>query len=97
MEALLNIDAVTSHYNIKGSQYLYDIVESQMRGLRFLGISAELYGNLLSSILMNKLPQELRLIISREIQHDEWEIEQIMEIIEREVDARESLQFSNSA
>ena len=38
---------------------------------------------------MNKLPQELRLIISREIQHDKWEIEQIMEIIEREVDARE--------
>ena len=89
MEVLLNIDAVTSHYNIKGPQYLYDIVESQMRGLRSFSISAESYGNLLSSILMNKLPQELRLIISSEIQHDEWEIEQIMEIIESEVDARE--------
>ena len=89
MEGLLNIDAVTLHYNIKGLRHLYEVVESQIRGLKSLGISAESYGNLLSSILMNKLPQELRLIISREIQHDKWEIEQIMEIIEREVDARE--------
>ena len=60
-----------------------------MRGLKSLGISAESYGNLLFSILINKLPQELRLIISREIRHEEWEIGQLMEIIEREIDAQE--------
>ena len=38
MEILLNIDAVTSQYNLKGLRHLYDLVESQVRGLRALGV-----------------------------------------------------------
>lgn len=60
-----------------------------MRGLRSLGINAESYGQLLSSILMNKLPPEMRLIISRELGGGKWNVEEMMRIINREVDARE--------
>ena len=41
-------------------------MEVYVRGLKPLGVSSESYGNLLSSVLMNKIPQELRLIVSRE-------------------------------
>ena len=47
------------------------------------------YGNLLSSLLMNRLPQEIRLLMSREIGDGEWQIDQLMTILEREITARE--------
>ncbi|KAL5474082.1 hypothetical protein EMCRGX_G028656 [Ephydatia muelleri] len=39
--------------------------------------------------LFDKIPQELCLIISREVPQDKWEFEAILKIIEREVEARE--------
>ena len=89
MEILLNVDAVTSQYNIKGLRHLYDLVESQVRGLRALGVPPESYGSLLSSVLINKLPQELRLIASREVKGEEWELDELMKIVEAEIKARE--------
>ena len=84
MEALLNIRR-HSYLPVKG----YNI-ESQVRGLRSFGVPAALYGNLLSSILMNKLPQELRLTISWEVQDEEWELDKLMNI-EWEINAWERL------
>ena len=57
MDALLNLEAPTSQYNLKGIRHLHDMVESQVKGLKSLGVSAESYGSLLTSVLMNKLPQ----------------------------------------
>ena len=54
-----------SHHDLKGLRHLYDSVETHVRGLRALGVSADLYGILLTSILMNKLPLEIRLVVSR--------------------------------
>ena len=50
---------------MKGLRHLYDVIESNVRSLKSLGVRAESYGSLLSSVLMNKLPSELRLIASR--------------------------------
>ena len=89
MEALLNIAAVTSHHDVKALRKLFDSVEAHIRGLRALGISASAYGGMLPSVLINKLPPEIRLIISREMTGDGWDLDKVMKIIEREVDARE--------
>ena len=61
MEALLNLEAVISQYNLKALCHLHDIVESQMRGLRALGVAAKSYGSLLSPVILSKLPPEFRL------------------------------------
>ena len=84
MDMLLNIESITSDCNLKGLRQLYYIVESHVRGLKSLGVSADSYGSLLSSILLNKLPQELRLIISS----DDWELDRLMKLLEKEVQAR---------
>ena len=86
MDVLLNIDAVTSQHNLKGLRHLYDSVETQVRGLRALGVPSESYGSLLTSVLMNKLPQELRLIVSREITDGELNLDALMRVTEREIE-----------
>ena len=59
MEQLLNTDGVTSQHDVR---HLYDVIETNVRSLESLG---ESYSSLLSSVLMNKLPSELRLLASR--------------------------------
>ena len=66
MEVLLNVEAVTSQYNLKELCQFYDLVESQVRGLSTLGDIAKSHGSLFSPVFLGKLPQEFRLIISKE-------------------------------
>ena len=89
MELLLRLEAVTSTHDLKGLRQLFDTVESNVRGLRALGVAASSYGGLMSSILMGRLPSELRLIVSRELREDEWDLETMMGVLQREVEARE--------
>ena len=96
METLLELESVTSPNNIKALRHLYDRVEFQVRSLKSLEVPLNSYGNLLSSLFMNRLPQELRLIISRQIGDEEWHIDEIMTILEREISARERAFSSTS-
>jgi len=66
-----------------------DQVEFQVRSLKSLEVPLDSYENMLSSLLMNQLPLDLYLIISKEIGDEEWNIDQLLNIIEREVGARE--------
>lgn len=97
MDILLNIDPVASSHNLKGLRQLCDTIESQVRGLKSLGVSADTYGSLLSSVLLNKLPQELRLILSRGVGDGEWKLDRLMELLEGEVQARERATASSQA
>ena len=89
MDALLNIDPVMSNHNLKALRQLYDTIESHVRGLKSLGVSADSYGSLLSSVLLNKLPQEIQLIVSRKAGSDDWQLDKLMKLLEEEVQARE--------
>ena len=80
MEILLNLESVTSHHHVRSLRQLHDTVESNERSLKSLGVSRESYGGLLSSILMSKLPQEFRLVITREMGDDDWQLDQLLDI-----------------
>ena len=67
---------------------LYDRVE-YVRGLRALGVMPESYGSLLSSVLVKKLPQELPLIVSRQISDDVRNMDDLMKSLEEELKSRE--------
>ena len=50
----------------------------------------EAYGALLSSVLMSKLPTELKLIVSRQIgEEEEWKLDALLKVIETEIRGRE--------
>ena len=89
MEALLSIAAVSTHHDIKGLRKLHDSVAAHVRGLRALGVLSESYGGLLTSVLINKLPPEIKLIVSRATARESWDLDQVMKIFEQEIDARE--------
>ena len=96
MEALLNLEAVTWSRELKNLRQLYDKVESHVRCLKSLDITSASYGSLLSSILMKKIPQDLCLIVSREIVRDEWDLDSLMKVIEKEIEARERAAVDSS-
>lgn len=97
MEQLLNVDSVTSQYDVKGLRHLYDVIESNVRSLKSLGVKAESYGSLLSSVLMTKLPSELRLMASRKFgDSDSWNFDELLNLIEAEVSVRAPTQGSSN-
>ena len=53
-----------------------------------IGVPAESYGSLLSSILMNKLPPEICLFVSRVIGGGSWELGKLLETLEEKLQAR---------
>ena len=89
MDTLLELEPVTSPTNINALRRLYDQTEFQVRSLKSLEVPLNSYDNLLSSLFMNRLPQELHLIVSREVGEAEWHIDEIMRIVERKISARE--------
>lgn len=92
MEILLNTEAITSEQNVRGLRRLYDDVESHIRSLKSLGVAPESYGALLSPVLLNKLPPELRLIVSRKIPDSTLDVDSLLKIVEEELLARERTQ-----
>ena len=89
MDILLNLEAVSSQHNLKGLCCLYDVVESQVRGLKSLGVDSSSYGSLLSSVLLQKIPPEMRLVLSREIAEGDWNLDALLKKLEWEIEARE--------
>ena len=96
IDTLINLDAVASQNNIKAFRQLYDSIEAQVRGLKALSIESDSYSSLLLSVFMNKLPPELRLVISREVKDRQWELDELMRIIEGEIEARERASGTNA-
>ena len=90
MELLLNLEPVTASHQLRNLRRLYDTVETHVRSLKSLGVDSATYGTLLSSVLLSKLPQELRLIVSR--QTSEVELDKLLQEMEKEIDARERAQ-----
>ena len=95
MDLLLELEPVFSMRDLKKICHLYDQVEGHVRNLRSLGVSSESYGSLLSPIVMKRLPQELCIIVSKQ-GSDSWNLDQMMEIIEKELEARERASMNSS-
>jgi hypothetical protein len=70
-------------------RYVYDKISVYVRGLASLGVSSEQYGSMLIPIIMSKLPIEIRLEIARKSTGDVWKIEELLETIKTEIEARE--------
>ena len=88
MDELLKISACSSD---KPNQlrFLYDKLSVNIRGLKALGVKADRYGSLLIPIIMAKRPLEIRVHVARNTAQDVWDIKSILEVIQREIEARE--------
>ena len=80
-----------SHNNRPASlRCIYDRISVHVRGLASLGISTEQYGSVLIPVVMSQLPNEIRLEVVRNSTNEIWKIEDLLQTIKREVEARET-------
>ena len=85
------------HCNAKIAQVrkFYDTVETHCRGLKVLGVESSSYGTVLVNILLQRLPDEIELIISRkmnEVSGDgNWNLDTLLDILKTEVEAEKNV------
>lgn len=89
MESLLNIPSIISERDIKSLRKVYDDVESNVRSLKTLGVDFKQYGSLLIPMIVGKIPEEIRLVITKDMGKDNWGLEKVLEILSSEIEARE--------
>nr|XP_047142928.1 uncharacterized protein LOC124817159 [Hydra vulgaris] len=90
MKSLLSLERVQSINNISSLRRIHDNIEVQIRSLENLGIDSTMYGPLLIPIIMQKIPEELNLIIARNFDScDYWDIKYVLKSLKAELQARE--------
>ena len=88
MERLLKLPSIPSG-EITKLRELFDIIESQIRALQALRVESTSYGSLLTPVILEKLPSEIKLIISRKLDKEVWELSDLIQVIKDELTARE--------
>lgn len=89
MEILLNLSAASGEQDLRGLCRLYNEVEANVRSLKALGVERDSYGTMLTSVLLTKLPPEIRLIVIRKASGEDLDLETLQSAFEDELVARE--------
>ena len=98
MEKLLSIPSVSSINDVGKVRKIYDEIEVHARNLRSLDVNTKNYGPALISIIMAKLPTEIKLVISRAMSaKKEWDVDDVLRILQEEIESREMCQLMTSA
>ena len=93
MDLLLKLSRVTLASDIKRVRDVYDKTEINVRSLQALRIKSEMYGSLLIPVMMEKIPEEFRLVVSRKMKSDTWDINELLWAFKQELEAREKRRF----
>ena len=91
MDSLANITPVTLATDIAEVRLFYEQVETHIRALDALDISMDNYGALLTALLLKKLPDDIRLEISRKIDPETGtlNLKSLLKMLKTEIVARE--------
>ena len=95
METLVKLPKIKTMSNVKDLRHLYDQVEMCIKNLRALKVETKSYGSLVIPLLTEKLPEELRLVISRKFGSDLWTLDDILLYFKEELQAKERCCFDS--
>ena len=96
MSKLLKLEKVKNGRSSKEVRDFFDKIEGHVRSLVSVGVHAEHYGPLLIPIVLDRLPDDIKLQISRTLGDGNWHIEEFMKILKQEIMARESCDYMRS-
>ena len=96
MESMLRINKIKSKENVRGLRTLYNHIENCVRNLKALKLDSASYGSLLIPTLKDRLPDELNMIISRQLGGCSWTPEKVMEYFNNELRAQDNCALSAS-
>ena len=86
----MKLPAVLEQDGVYGLQTFYDQINSHIQSLSTTGVANEHYEPMLSSIILEKLPPEIKLLIPRNMNQDIWDLTQMLEIFSQKLKARET-------
>ena len=95
IEVLTKLPKVESIGEVKKLRSLCDTVESNVRGLEGMEISSEMYGCFLTPIVPQKLPEEFRIAITRNLESETWNLKDILVEFHKELQLREQCLVNN--
>ena len=88
IEILMQLPKLNNSNDLKQLRQLLDKTEAATRSLQGIGVSSETYETFLTPVIMAKIPQELRLILSHGISC-EWDLDTVMKSLAEELQIRE--------
>ncbi|XP_028408229.1 uncharacterized protein LOC114530813 [Dendronephthya gigantea] len=94
---LLKVAAVHSERDVRGLRTLYDIVETHYRGLSALGVDENTYSGIVVPILLEKIPDTVRLTITRGKEYLNWTVNDMLKALLAEVELREDYRLTPTA
>ena len=94
MDDLVRLERLSSsRVNVSEVRKLYDKIEGHLRSLVALGKNSDEFGDVLIPVILDKLPNDIRLEISRKLGQDNWEINVFMKLLSDEIMARENCEY----
>ena len=83
MEALLNVSMASN--TLANLQSFYDTIQNHMRALLALGKPTESYGSLLNSVILSKIPSDIKVHMARDHHNSKWIIDELLASILKEI------------
>ena len=93
MEYFIKLQVVKSMNQIKELRTIYDQLEATVRNLKSLNVEMDTYGCFLVPISTQKLPSELKMIMSRSFKNYIWDLNGMLKIFKEELQAKERCSF----
>ena len=87
---LIHLPAFHRERNTHRLWKLYDSCEAHNRALQALGVSEESYSTIVVPTIMEKLPEQFRLAITRGTNFLEWLMKEMLKAYEKELELREA-------
>ena len=97
MSILLALERIKPSFHIRELRAMYDKIVVNLRALLAFKIDSQQFGPMLIPIVLDKLPAEIKLEISRTMNNKEWDIDELMDILKLEIEARETCNLNNIA
>ena len=90
MDMLLELTPLGNTSDARKLQGTYDKIEAHVSGLQALDyLPSETYGSLSVPVRMTKIPEDIRLLVGREIKDGEWNLAEILRLLRNDVENRE--------
>ena len=89
MDSLLKIQAVKSSQELDKLRVMCDQTEGIVRSLDSMSIGAEMYGTILTPVVLTKIPEDFRVMLNRKLDEDTWDLSAVIKVFNEELSLRE--------
>ena len=96
MNKLVKISSVAESRDVARLRGFLGQVEVIIRGLQSLSVAESTFGSLLIPILLEKLPEDIKLQVTRLISSEIWDLRELLQLLSKEIEAREKCAFSTN-